>query len=110
VRKPPYKNALPHAVDTPDGGRLEHAACQQQPSANAVLVLLVLLGGLGLCFGDAIFRFGDANDHHHLVMGPDDIPVDTLGLWIDRSAALIVQLLGTVRVLRALALNHIVIW
>jgi hypothetical protein len=65
---------------------------------------------LDLCVGNAILRFSDANDHHHLVMRADDISVDALRLRVDGAAALIVQLPGSARVLRAFALDNVVIW
>ena len=105
-----YKDALPHAVDAPDGGRLEDAADQQQPPADTVLVLVVPAGGLDMCLGDSVLGLGNANDHHHLVVRPDDVPVDALGLGVDGAAALIVELVVAARVFGALPLNHIVVW
>lgn len=105
-----YENTLSHAVDSPNGRRFEHTAEQQQPPADAILVLVVLASGFDLCFGDAILGLGNADDHHDLVVRPDDISVDALRLGVDGPATLIVELVVTARVLDALPLNHIVIW
>lgn len=105
-----YQDALPHAVDPPDGGRLEQAAGQQQSPADGVLVLVMAAGGLELGVGHAILGLGDANDHHDLVVRPDDIPVDALGFRVDGAAALIVELVQGAGIFDALARDHIVIW
>jgi hypothetical protein len=70
----------------------------------------MVVGCLELGFGDAVLRLSDADDHHHLVMRANDVPVNALGLWVDGTAAVIIELLGTARVLNALPLDHIVVW
>jgi hypothetical protein len=105
-----YQDALPHAVDTPDGRCLKDAAGEDQPPTDAVLILVVPSRCLNLGFGDAIIGLSDANDHHHLVVRPNDVSVNALGLRVDGAAALIVELLRTTGVLWAFALHHIVVW
>jgi hypothetical protein len=78
--------------------------------ANAVLELMVPKSCLGLCIGYAILGLGDANDLHHLIMRPYDIPDDAFGLGVDGATSLIVHLLVAEQVCWALARNHIIVW
>ncbi len=67
-------------------------------------------GGLELGVSRAILGLGNADDHHHLIVRPDDIPVDALSFRVDGAAALIVELVRGAWILHALARDHIVVW
>lgn len=70
---------------------------------------MVPAGHLGFCIDGTILWLGDANDHHHLIMRPDDIAVDALGLGVDWAATFIIHQVAVARVLWALTGDHIIV-
>lgn len=44
-------------------------------------------------------RFRDSNDQHHLIVSSDDVPIEALRLWIDRTTAMVILLLRLLGVL-----------
>lgn len=58
-----------------------------------------------------ILLFCNSDDEHHLVMGPDDVPIDPLGLrvhWAPSVVKLLCRLMSPIRL--SIPFHYIVIW
>lgn len=66
---------------------------------------------LRFCFWTCvwIFRLSDANDQHDFVMRPNNLPVDPLGVWVDRATTVVILLCWLTWVIMSFSLNDIVI-
>lgn len=108
-REAPHQNPISKAVDAKHSNGF-HAAFGRRCQFEADGFFIRTVSPQQVYFRARVFGLCDADDKHHLVVRSDDVSVDPHGVGIDRTPAMVVLLVWSLRVLFTFTLNHIIVW